>query len=756
MSDKPQNPTLYSARLSDPRERAAHPREAVRGKAVRRAEKTSDVTRFRGVFAAALIGAASAGASVVATPPPGGLSSPGPLSRPHARAKLECASCHGEGEARAARDPGERLKIDAICSKCHGTHGSTRPGHKKALASGLIGCATCHPIHRSDQGVVFVPGSSPVRFAPGVEATAPPVSFHPTRPAVVPLVQAASCSGCHDVTSKRDPIARCLLEGQEALGGSRPVVCFEEHEVAFAEDPPGAFGRPSSGREKGRPRSDNGVCSAQHTEDRAIAWEAAREVAARMPTVSAPSVTSQPWTWIGSGVGASLAAFGLIQGGYALSERRRRKAKTPSSESMLRPPTRVRLPQIDTNTCLGCYACVDACPYDVLEIERYVAVVARPEACCGLTLCEQRCPNGSLAVTDGDPIGDRPRVSDSLESLDVPGLYLAGDVTGMPLIKNAIHQGSHAASRAAEDLDRAAGGRAKGQGAALDVLVIGAGPAGISAALRAKELNLSCEVIEQGDVAQSIQSFPRGKLVFDQPLEVPITGKLWLQESTKEELLSHWLRIVRQERLVIHQDTRMTSLKKEGDVFLVTTEPREGGDLTLRQARRVILAIGQRGSPRRLPFELSPEVEGRVHYHLADARSFAGKRVVIVGLGDVAMETAIALSRQPDTTVVVVHRKSGFTRGKTRNIEEVRRLAAAGRITVHFDASVTALDAERATIQTPARPLSIAYDAVMVMIGSIPPRSLLSAVGVKTVAEESASRPAEEPPTTDIFRDGIA
>jgi thioredoxin reductase len=759
--------TLYSARLSDPRERAALPREAVRGRAVRRAEKTSDITRFRGVLAAAVAGAAAAGVAVVVTPPPGGLSSPGPLSRPHARAKLECAACHGAGEARAARDPGERLKIDSICSSCHGQHGSTRPGHQRALSSGQIGCATCHPIHRADQGVTFLPGAEPIRFAPGVELAGPAVSFHPLRPVTVPIVTAASCAGCHDVTSPRDPIARCLIEGQAALGGARPVACFEEHEVSYADDPAFVPGRRGGGSNtnKNRPRGDAGVCSGQHTEDRALAWEAAREVAVRMPVLPAPDVTSRPFSWIGAGLGASILAFGLVRIGHAVADRRKRKADEKTPEAMLRPQTRVRLPQVDVNTCLGCYACVDACPYDVLEIDRYVAVVARPEACCGLTLCEQRCPNGSLVITDGDPIGDRPRLGDALESLDVPGLYLAGDITGLPLIKNAIHQGAHAVTRISEDLARSKPARpaaAEGSPPLLDLLIIGAGPAGISAALRAKELDLAAEVVEQGSVAQSIQSFPRGKLVFDQPLELPATGKLWLKESTKEELLSHWLRIVRQERLVIHQDTRMTSIQKEGDVFLVTTEPREGGVPTVRRARRVLLAIGQRGSPRRLPFELDPDVEARVHYHLADARSFAKKRVIIVGLGDVAMETAIALARQPDTTVTVIHRRSGFTRGKTRNIDEVRRLAAAGRISIHFDAEITSLDRYRAVVKTPARPLELAYDAVLVMIGSIPPRALLAAAGVRTAADElsnapnTPSPPEEPPPPVDVFRDAIA
>lgn len=761
---------LYEARLSDPRERAVLPREALRGRAVRRAEKTSDITRFRGVVAAAITGAVVAGAAVLLTPPPGGLSSPGPLARPHAKAKLDCTSCHGDKGARAAKTPAERSEMSRACVKCHGPHPSTRSAHQQALSSGQIGCPTCHTIHRGDQGVAFAPGERPVRFAAGVEVEAPEVAFYPEGKVTIPIVTAKSCAGCHEVNSRRDPIARCLIAGQEALGPDRPIVCFDEHEVSLPDDgtsglgggrglaPPGRK-RIDSPRDK--PRREGGVCSGQHTLDRGIGWEAAREVAAAMPSVPKPDVTDRPWTWLFSGLVASALAFSFVRGGYALAARRRKpKALTP--EAMIRPATRVRLPQIDTGTCLGCYACVDACPYDVFEIQRYVAVVARPEACCGLTLCEQKCPNGSLQITDGDAIGDRPRLRDNLESPDVPGLFLAGDITGLPLIKNAILQGSHAATAAAESL-KGDKGTTTGE-SDLDLLIVGAGPAGISAALRAKELGLTCEVVEQGGVAQSIQSFPRGKLVFDQPLELPVSGKLWLKESSKEELLSHWLRIVRQERLMIHQDTRMLSLAREGSGFAVTTAPRDGGEPSIRRAKRVVLAIGQRGSPRRLPFELRPEVEARVHYHLADARSFAGRKVVIVGLGDVAMEAAIALSRQPDTSVTLIHRRSGFTRGKSRNIDEIKRLTALGRVTIHFDAEVTDIDRDKVAVRTPARPLSLRYDAVLVMIGSIPPGSQLAAAGVRTIAEDASLHPDKHGTTqnlgagesaVDVFRSPI-
>jgi thioredoxin reductase/NAD-dependent dihydropyrimidine dehydrogenase PreA subunit len=542
------------------------------------------------------------------------------------------------------------------------------------------------------------------------------------------LVPASSCASCHDLASKSDPIAQCL-DGPASTTGDRFALCFDEHQAALAP----LFDKRAGGLPPG------GVCASQHTLDRPVAWEAAREVVSKGAILTSGGSRGGALAWLATGLGAAMLALFGVRLRDARIERKKQRIENARDE-LIRPATRVRLPQINVNTCLGCYACVDACPYDVLEIDRYVARVVRPEACCGLTLCEQRCPNGSLVITDGEAIGDRPRLRDTLESEDASGLYLAGDVTGLPLIKNAIRQGALAADRIAASLSGA-----PKESDALDLLIVGAGPAGISAALRAKELELRFEVIEQGSVAQSIQSFPRGKLVFDQPLELPLTGKLWLKESTKEELLGQWLRLIRKERLPIEQDTRVTSIARDGaGSFRVTSEPREGGAPRERRARRVLLAIGQRGTPRRLPFELDPAVEPRVHYHLADARSFEGKRVIVVGLGDVAMEAALALAGQPRTEVTILHRGPAFSRGNARNIDAVQRAVARGRVTLRFEAHIVSMDAERASIGG-REPTSIAYDAVFVLIGSIPPSEMLRAAGVRTASEGGARDRTEGP-----------
>jgi thioredoxin reductase len=128
-------------------------------------------------------------------------------------------------------------------------------------------------------------------------------------------------------------------------------------------------------------------------------------------------------------------------------------------------------------------------------------------------------------------------------------------------------------------------------------------------------------------------------------------------------------------------------------------------------------------------------VEARVHYHLSDARSFEGKRVIVVGLGDVAMEAAVALSRQPSTAVTVVHRGEAFSRGKARNIAEVKRLADAGRIGLRLGTEVAAITGDRVTLRGPKGDASLGWDVVLVMIGSIPPWEVLRAAGVRTIGD---------------------
>jgi len=390
------------------------------------------------------------------------------------------------------------------------------------------------------------------------------------------------------------------------------------------------------------------------------------------------------------------------------------------------------LPLIDTSTCLGCHACVDACPFDVIEVEKFVAVVARPDDCCGVVLCQQACPNGSLQIADAGTTA--PSLVDAhLESVDVKGLFLAGDLTGLPLIKNALRQGAAAVDRIAE-LTQA---QRRKHDAMLDLVIIGAGPAGLAASLRAKERGLRYATLEQATVAASIQAFPRHKLVYDQPLHMPCEGELWLRECTKEELLAQWIRVVRKHSLAIREHHRVTAIEREDEGFVVHAE--EAANKSVLRARHVVVAIGRRGTPRTLTLDVSDsKAASMVFYHLADARSLSGQRVLVVGLGDAAMEACIALASQPGTHVTVCHRGAGFTRGKARNFNEVQSLVARGKVTLRFSTEIVSVHPKEVTLRTQGRVTAVPTDAVFVLIGGRPSWDLLERAGVQIVSNGGA------------------
>jgi thioredoxin reductase/NAD-dependent dihydropyrimidine dehydrogenase PreA subunit len=609
-------------------------------------------------------------------------SGPGALSRPHVVAGLACASCHAQGDAVAS------------CASCHdlASH-APRPAHAHMRAEGALTCVDCHQAHAQGQTVTLAANGAFIRSGGGGAETAGTLG-HGGPAATVPLVPLGACARCHDLGSRTDPIARCEA-GSSGDPWQRASVCMDEHKRAGDTN-------------------------------RFAAWTAASAVAAATPWVSAPRDASpSPWGLLSAGLVSTCAALAI----------RRRHRHTKQNDAPLAPPAAKRLPLIDTSTCLGCHACVDACPFDVIEVEKFVAVVARPDDCCGVVLCEQACPNGSLRIMD---VGTAlPRmVDDHLESRDVKGLFLAGDLTGLPLIKNALRQGAAAIDRLADSR----GFKSEAGEGILDVVIIGAGPAGLAAALRAKERGLAYAALEQATVAASIQAFPRHKLVYDQPLHMPCEGELWLRECSKEELLMQWTRVVRKHALAIREHHRVTAIERptteSGGVFVVRVE-HATHEVVLR-ARRVVVAIGRRGSPRMLPIEIGEEAKSRVFYHVADARSLAGQRVLVVGLGDAAMEAAIALASQPGTHVTLCHRGAGFTRGKARNIDEVKSLVGRGKLALRLSTEVASVGPTDVTLRTAGDVSVQPVDAVFVLIGGRPSWELLEGAGVQIVSDGGA------------------
>jgi thioredoxin reductase/NAD-dependent dihydropyrimidine dehydrogenase PreA subunit len=656
----------------------------------RRRDKStpSDVTRFRGVIVAAAVLVVTFVALAAAELGFDGIRSPGPLSASHRAHGLACGDCHATSRASDA------------CAACHQGTRFSRIGHARSFEAGALACGDCHRAHGFD-GIRFEPDGTSYVTERGVQSGPRNLGlgFRPAESTTLPLVATASCASCHRVDDPADVASMCT----GAFGGERSSysLCFDEH-------------------------GPSGSSRAVRAGARDVAGQAARQALLVAPPVL--PVRSRPWFWLA----AALATASLALVVARRLPRSRLPGPTPAVDAA-EPPRVVRLPQVDTTTCLGCYACVDACPYDVLAVERFVAVVERPDECCGLTLCEQRCPNGSLVVTSGEPLADRPRIDEHLESLDVPGLYLAGDLTGVPLIKNAIAQGERVARRVAEKRESKRRSPASDR---FDLLIVGAGPAGIGAALEAKAAGLRCVTLEQGSVAESIRSFPRHKIVLAQTGDSDRPTRLWLEECRKEELLAEWQRTVRRERLDIREGQRVTSVGPGDDGFEVTAVDRDRASRVFA-AKSVLLANGRRGTPRKLKCGVSPEAEASVFYSLADARSFAGQRVVVVGLGDVALEAIAALAGQPGTSVTASYRGKEFRRGKARNVATIERLAERGRVELCFESEVTSVRAGSLVMATPSGARSVRFDALFVMIGAIAPWEFLERCGMRRTDTDS-------------------
>ena len=649
-------------------------RQESRRRAAPVAVATSDETRFRSYGIAALVLAFTVVGLVVLGGGASSLRAPGPLAKPHQ--ELACGACHG-------RVAGERT-ADA-CVGCHGAHPSARAAHGALERAGRLECGGCHAVHRAESGLAFETDGSVTHFGTGFERVLVSANGDGRRAGVrgnVPLVAASACAACHDGDRETDPAWSCFP--RDPAGTSSSSLCFDEHR---------------------RPAGRSGARAAE----RDALVERARSFAPRLRSERFVNVAA---SGANVALGAALAALALA----AVRRKQRRKEHLAS-----RPPPNPggrRLPVIDASRCLGCQACVDACPYDALEMSRYVAVLTRPEQCCGAGPCLVACPNGSL-VLGASGNSPEPRLSGRLESLEHPGVFFVGDASGGSLVRTAVEQGAQVAKSLASELGTVAVDG--GSDAPFDVVVVGAGPAGLSTALEAKRLGLRAVVLEQASIAESVRRFSRQKLVHGAESADAPRLPLFIGDATKEELLRRWLREVRTRCLDVRERTRVAGIESIGrDSFVLRAADASGADVAFA-GRRVVVAIGRRGSPRELRALVADAAVARVHYELSDARAFAGCRAIVVGLGDVAMETALALALQPGTRVTVVHRGSGFSRGRQKNVEALGRLVAEGRVGLLFDAEVQSVGAERLLVRSGTQEHSLAYDALFVHIGAEAP-----------------------------------
>ena len=421
----------------------------------------------------------------------------------------------------------------------------------------------------------------------------------------------------------------------------------------------------------------------------------------------------------------------VFLGMYVLKKKRQHK----ESEAFLQEAEAARLtepaslhPVIDPVQCIGCGTCVSACPeHNVLGLVANKAVLVNPTNCIGHGACKTACPQDAIELVFGSATRgvDIPEVSPEFET-SVPGIYIAGELGGMGLIKNAIEQGRQAMESISKKLPR------KRAGGMLDCIIVGAGPSGLSATLQAISEGLNTITIDQETTGGTVAHFPRGKLVMTAPAQLPLVGAVKFTEISKEELMSFWMKVVRENNVKIQEKEALVDIS--GDIekgFTVTSSKKS------YQTRRILLTIGRRGTPRKLGVE--GEEKSKVAYRMIDPEQYKNDHVLVVGGGDSALEAACSIAELGNSTVTISYRSEAFSRAKPKNRARIERLESEGKMTVLMSSNVTRITDDTVEIKIThgekEKVIERKNTAIIVCAGGILPTPFLKKIGIEVTTK---------------------
>lgn len=376
-------------------------------------------------------------------------------------------------------------------------------------------------------------------------------------------------------------------------------------------------------------------------------------------------------------------------------------------------------PVIDNLRCIGSGGCAKACPEGALGIVNGKAELVNPVACIGHGACAAACPMSTIELVFGTERRgmEIPRVNPDFQT-NVPGLFIAGELGGMGLIRKASQQGAQAIGSIVSTTKER-----KSAAAEFDVVIIGAGPAGLGAALAASAAKLKYVVLEQEDtLGGSILHYPRAKIAMTAPIKLPLVGTVRFTEVSKEKLLDFWNSVVVEHRLNVRYGERMNGVRRAGDCFEVVTP-----GATYRAAT-VLLAIGRRGTPRKLGVE--GEDLPKVVYRLIEPEQYRDQHVLVIGGGDSAVEAALALAEVPTTRVTLSYRGDAFSRIKPKNRARLEQQVAGGGLDVMLTSKVKNLTEEHAVLTTATGDKVMTNHAAIVCAGGDLPTGLLRELGV--------------------------
>ena len=381
-------------------------------------------------------------------------------------------------------------------------------------------------------------------------------------------------------------------------------------------------------------------------------------------------------------------------------------------------------PHIDTTYCIGCATCTSVCPEgDVLAMLGGKAVIVNGHKCIGHSLCAEACPVGAITMVMASPSmgANMPYLTPEYET-SIQNLFIVGELGGLALIKNAVNQGRDCIDTIAH--------RFKGRPAArstpgvYDVLIVGAGPGGISASLRAIENKLNYLTLERDEIGGTVAKFPRQKLVMISPVEFPMYGKFKKTELSKENLLAFWDMVLNRADFNAVTGERVDDIRKGvDDLFTVVTANNQ------YRSRAVVLALGRNGTPRKLG--VKGEELPKVMYRLIEADHYTNKRILVVGGGDSAVEAAMGLAHQPGNQVTLSYRKEGFSRIKERNAKRIEDCMRSGKVKAIFNSNPVEFKSDTVVLEVSGALQEIANDYAWIFAGGAPPNDFLKKIGVQ-------------------------
>jgi thioredoxin reductase (NADPH) len=448
------------------------------------------------------------------------------------------------------------------------------------------------------------------------------------------------------------------------------------------------------------------------------------------------------------GIGGIICFFFLVIYLRSLKKRDARAREAAEKGKLYSHGPQAQHPHIDNNYCIGCATCTSVCPEgDVLAMIGGKAVIVNGHKCIGHALCADACPVGAITMVMASPsmARDMPQLTPEHETT-VPGMFVVGELGGLALIKNAVNQGRDCVDTIAARLKAHPVPPMQG---VHDVVIIGAGPAGISASLRAIENKLKYLTIERDEIGGTVAKYPRQKLVMTSPVEFPMYGKFKKMQLSKENLLAFWDMILNRADFNVSTGEKVDDIQKGPDgVFTIITATNQ------YRSRTVVLALGRAGEPRKLG--VKGEDLPKVIYRLIEADHYINKKILVIGGGDSAVEAAMGLASQKGNQVTLSYRSERFSRIKERNAKRIEEFMKSGKLQVLFNSSPVEFKPESVILDIAGLQKEIPNDFVWIFAGGTPPTAFLQKVGVGFGSFDVTLETSKEAKQADAERKQLA